>query len=169
MRSVRAVRPVGAGVHPAHVLRRWLRWPRGAAGEGAYATVELVAGIALLLLPVTLLVVTLPTWAERQSLAASAAHDAALALARSSSWPAGKARAEQIVEEMARNYGLRGNEPVQLTWDPDRGGAPVERGEMVTAVVRVPAPAVLIPGLGYIGRWDLTVRHSEIVDRYRSL
>ena len=45
----------------------------------------------------------------------------------------------------------------------------MERGETVTAVVSVPAPGVLIPGLGYIGRWDLTVRHSEIVDRYRSL
>ena len=152
-----------------HGVRRWRRRVRGVAGEGAYATVELVAGIALLLLPVTLLVLTLPTWAERQSLAASAAHDAAVALTRSSNWPAGKARAEQVVEGMARNYGLHGNEPVQLTWDPDRGGASVERGETVTAVVSVPAPGVLIPGLGYIGRWDLTVRHSEIVDRYRSL
>lgn len=137
--------------------------------EKGYATVELVAGIAFLLLPVTLLVLTLPTWAERQSFAASAAHDAALALARSSTWPSGKARAEQIVDEMARNYGLRSDEPVQLTWEPDRQGASVERGERVTAVVSVPTPGVFVPGLGYIGRWDLTARHTEIVDRYRSL
>ena len=137
--------------------------------EGGYATVELVAGIALLLLPVILLVLTLPTWAERKSLAESAAHDAALVLARSSSWPSGKARAEQVVEEMARNYGLRNDEPVEISWEPDREGAPVERGEKVTAVVSVPTPGVFVPGLGYIGRWDLTVRHTEIVDRYRSL
>lgn len=150
-------------------LRRRLPCPTRAWDDGAYATAELVMGIALLLLPVTLIVLTLPTWAERRSMAHSAAHDAALALARSSDWPAGKARAEAIVEEMARNYGLHEDESMRLTWEPDRGAARVDRGEKVTAVVEVATPGLFVPGLGFIGRWDLTVRHSETVDRYRSL
>jgi hypothetical protein len=146
-----------------------VRRPPQAADDRAYATAELVLGIALLLLPVMLIVLTLPTWAERRSMAHSAAHDAALALARSTDWPAGKARADQIVEEMAHNYGLRGDDSMRLTWEPDRGAARVARGETVTAVIRVPTPGVFVPGVGYIGRWELTVRHSETVDRYRSL
>jgi hypothetical protein len=70
---------------------------------------------------------------------------------------------------MARNYGLRGDDSMRLTWEPDRGVARVARGETVTAVIRVPTPGVFVPGVGYIGRWELTVRHSETVDRYRSL
>ena len=146
-----------------------LRLPAPGGDDRAYATAELVLGIALLLLPVTLIVLTLPTWAERRSMAHSAAHDAAVALARSTGWPTGRARAEQIVDEIARNYGLRGDDSLRLTWEPDRGTARVDRGEKVTAVVRVPVPGVFVPGVGSIGRWELTVRHTETVDRYRSL
>ncbi|MEI8001360.1 MAG: hypothetical protein WCI50_08415, partial [Actinomycetes bacterium] len=46
------------------------------AAAGGFAAIELAAGVALLLLPVTLLVVALPTWADRQTVARLAARDA---------------------------------------------------------------------------------------------
>jgi hypothetical protein len=125
-------------------------------------------GIALLLLPVTLVVLTFPTWAERRSMAHSVAYEAARAVARSRDWVAGKARAEQIAGEIAENYEMERWE-VELGWQPDRGASQVQRGEKVTAVVTVWAPGLFVPGLGDVGRRKLRATHTETVDRYRSL
>jgi cytochrome c-type biogenesis protein CcmH/NrfG len=125
-------------------------------------------GIAFLLLPVTLIVLTFPTWAERRSMAHSVARESALAVARSPDWVAGKAQAERMTEQIVRNYGLA-QEEVRLAWDPDRGATEVQRGERVTAVVTVAMPALFVPAVGDIGSWETTIRHTETVDRYRSL
>jgi hypothetical protein len=47
--------------------------PHGRSREGGYVAAELALGIGLLVFPVALLVLTLPTWSERQTTARSIA------------------------------------------------------------------------------------------------
>lgn len=135
--------------------------------DAAFATAELLLGIVLLLLPVSMLVVTFPTWAERHSMAESVAYEAAQTVARSGNWATGKRRAEALVAEMAANYGL-GRDQITLTWEPDRGDAPVERGEEVRAVVTIEVPAVAFPWGGEAGEWRTRAAKTATADLYRS-
>ncbi|MGH2687276.1 MAG: hypothetical protein ACRDKW_00490 [Actinomycetota bacterium] len=136
-------------------------------GDAAFATAELLLGVVLLLIPVSMLVVTFPTWAERRSMAESVAYEAAQTVARSSNWATGKRRAEALVAEMAGNYGLE-REQITVEWRPDRGEAPVERGERVRAAVAVEVPAVAFPWGGDAGAWRVTAEKTVTADLYRS-
>ena len=57
--------------------------------EHGFVAIEWVAAVAMLLLPVVVLVATLPTWAERRHAATVAAREAARDLQQH--WPAGNA------------------------------------------------------------------------------
>ena len=135
--------------------------------DAAFATAELLLGVVLLLMPVSILVVTFPTWAERRSMAESVAYEAAQTVARSNNWGTGKRRAEALVAEMGRNYGLT-RDQITLTWEPDRGEAPVERGERVRASVAVEVPAVAFPWGGGAGEWRIPAEKVVTADLYRS-
>lgn len=135
--------------------------------DAAFATAELLLGIVLLLVPVSMLVVTFPVWAERHSMAESVAYEAAQTVARSSNWGTGKRRAEALVAEMTANYGLA-REQITLTWEPDRGDTPVERGEEVRAAVAVEVPAVAFPWGGEAGEWRTRAEKTATADLYRS-
>ena len=128
--------------------------------ERGYVTLELVAGLALLVLPVGLLVLVLPTWFARQNLARLAAQQAARTAVVSGSFPAGSAAAAQV----AADGGLA-PEDLTLAFTPDSS---LSRGGVVTAQATVRMPAVSIPGLGTIGSFTWTARHTEPVDQYRS-
>jgi hypothetical protein len=141
---------------------------RPAIGDvAAFATAELLLGVVLLLVPVSLLVVTFPTWAERRSMAESVAYEAAQTVARSRNWGTGKARAGALVSAMATNYGLTPDK-IHVTWDPDRGEALVERGEQVRVIVTVDVPAVAFPWGGEAGEWKTTAEHTATADLYQS-
>jgi hypothetical protein len=88
-------------------------------------------------------------------------------VARSNNWATGKRRAEALVTEMARNYGLT-RDQVTLSWKPDRGEAPVERGERVRASVAVEVPAVAFPWGGGAGEWRIGSEKVVTADLYRS-
>jgi hypothetical protein len=140
----------------------------GSGREHGYVTSELLLGTALLLLPVAVIVLVLPTWAERRSMAHAIAHEATRAVVRAPDWPTGKRRAELIVQEMAANYKVD-PEGVRVQWEPDAGEAPLTRGQQVRAVVTVQVPTFPIAGLAGVASWEMTVTHTEVVDRYGSL
>ncbi|MGH9030896.1 MAG: hypothetical protein ACRDY4_01005 [Acidimicrobiia bacterium] len=132
-------------------------------GEQGYVAAELALGVGLLVFPIAMLVLTLPTWSERQSVARAIAREAARTVAVGGTCDPGAAG--DVGATMADNLGLRGGVDVALDC---ASGARLQRGGTVTARVTVSMPAVDIPGIGAVGAWSWTARHAEPVDQYRS-
>ncbi|HLI56322.1 MAG TPA: hypothetical protein VKY26_04720 [Actinomycetota bacterium] len=128
--------------------------------DSGFVTVELVLGLALLVLPVALIVLALPTWFARQDLARLAAQQAARAAVVNESPAAGQAAALQVTS----SDGLTGGQ-VSVSFDPSSSFDP---GGLVTADVSVPMPVFVIPGIGSAGSFRWTATFSERVDSYRS-
>lgn len=136
----------------------------GRSREDGYVAAELALGVGLLVFPVALLVLTLPTWSERQATARSIAREVSRVVAVAG--VCDRARATDTGHDMARNLGLSpGDVDVQLDCAPWQRLA---RGGNVRASVTVAVPAVTFPGIGSVGAWSWTAHHSEPVDQYRS-
>lgn len=132
--------------------------------RGSYAPLELALTTVLILFPTAILVVSLPTWVERQSLARLAAQEAARAVVLADTASAGTTAGQAIVAQMAVNHDV----------DPDDlavtfTGA-LERGGSVTATVTIRVPALAVPLLtdGPGPGFTLTSDHTEAVDTYRA-
>jgi hypothetical protein len=137
---------------------------RSGRGDHGFVATELAIGIGLLVLPVACLVLTLPTWSERQTTARAIAREVGRSTAIAGRCD--RAGAEALSREMAGNLGLdAGAVAVSLDCIP---GARLPRGGAVTARVTVRVPAVAIPGIGSVGAWSWTAAHTETVDPYRS-
>jgi hypothetical protein len=125
---------------------------------------ELAFGVAVLVLPVALLVLTFPRWSERQVTARVISREVARRAARDGLCDRGAAVA--LGATMASNLGMV---PADVAVDlrcPD--GAALAPGADVEALVTVVMPAVQVPGIGAVGTWSWTARHREPVDRYAS-
>jgi hypothetical protein len=132
--------------------------------ERGYVAGELALGIGLLVFPVALLVLTLPTWSERQTTARSIAREVSRVVAVAG--VCDRAAASETGLDMARNLGLAPADiDVQLDCAP---GERLRRGTSVRASVTVGIPAVTFPGIGSVGAWSWTAHHSEPIDQYRS-
>jgi hypothetical protein len=130
--------------------------------EGGFVATELVVGIAVLVVPVALLVLTLPSWSERQVTARVISREVARRAARDGVCDDGAARALAVA--MAHNLGVRSPD-VSVTLECT-GGPTLEPGTDVEARVTVTMPAVQLPGVGAVGAWSWTATHREPVDRY---
>ncbi len=82
-----------------------MRRARRRASESGFVAVEWVAAVALLLLPMVVLVASMPAWAERRNAATIAAREAARDLANR--WPNGDvASAVLVAQEVAADHGI---------------------------------------------------------------
>jgi hypothetical protein len=133
-------------------------------GEAGFVAVELVAGIALLVVPVALVVLTLPRWSERQVTARAIGREVARRAARAGVCDVGDARA--LAATMASNLGVPDRD-VEIELGCSDGSA-LAPGSDVEVAVTVTMPALQLPGLGAVGGWSWTARHREPVDRYVS-
>jgi hypothetical protein len=132
--------------------------------ESGFVATELAAGVALLVVPVALLVLTFPRWSERQLTALVISREVARLSARDGVCDRGAAR--DLGATMARNLGVA---PADLTVDlACADGSGLVPGGDVEARVTVAMPAVHVPGVGSVGEWSWTARHREPVDRYAS-
>ena len=130
--------------------------------EAGFVATELVLGIGLLVVPVALLVLTLPRWSERQVTARVISREVARRLARDGVCDVAGSRA--LGATMAGNLGVPG---AQVSVDVScAAGAALAPGGDVEARVTVSMPAVNLPGIGAIGAWSWTARHREPIDRY---
>ena len=130
--------------------------------EAGFVATELVLGIGLLVVPVALLVLTLPGWSERQVTARVISREVARRLARDGVCDVVGSRA--LGATMAGNLGVPG---AQVSVDVScAAGAALAPGGDVEARVTVTMPAVNLPGIGAIGAWSWTARHREPIDRY---
>jgi hypothetical protein len=129
-----------------------------------FVAIELALGVGLLVFPVAVLVLTLPAWSERQTTARAVAREVARTVARTG--VCDETAAVGLTDVMARNLGLpQGDARVRL--DCTNGAALVPGGEL-EASVTVRMPAVHIPGIGDVGEWSWTARHTQPVDQYGS-
>ena len=132
--------------------------------ESGYVAAELAIGVGLLLFPVALLVLTLPSWSERQTTARAIAREVGRVVAVRG--VCDRDRAVGTAASMAVNLGLA---PSELDVALDcAAGARLERGSDLHVAVTVRVPAVDIPGIGAVGEWSWTAHHDEPVDQYRS-
>jgi hypothetical protein len=132
-----------------------------APAEFGFVAIEWVAAIALLLLPIVVLVATIPGWAERRHAATVAAREAANELA--AAWPAGDpAIARLVATDVATDHGVDATDVVVRV--PSVGEA---RGDYVEVEVDVRMPAV---GFGRmaVGSWRFTAKAVRRIDDYRS-
>ncbi|MGH9011607.1 MAG: hypothetical protein ACRDYF_17450 [Acidimicrobiia bacterium] len=126
------------------------------------AVLETPLAVVLLLIPVAILVITLPTWPERQTIARAAAAKAARSAVLADSWDEGVQAGDDTVAQAGANAGLAtGDLAVDWAGTHRRGGA-------ITARVTVRMPALVLPGLGRVAAWTWTASHTEYVDQYRS-
>lgn len=141
-------------------LRRRLVTAR--ADERGFAPLTMTLGLGLLVIPVLLLVLTVPTWEERTVDARDAAANAARTLVTADTWAAGVAAADQTVATEATNDGLTASQMVV-----NYRGA-LTPGATVTATVTVTIPAGTIPGIAAFGTLHYTASSTQHVDSYRS-
>lgn len=123
----------------------------------------LVLGLGLIVIPVFLLVLTLPTWEARTVDARDASRNAVRALVTADTWSSGVAAANEAVHEIASNNGVS---------DADisaRYTGSLTRGSEVTATVTITLPDTAIPGIGTFGVSHYTASSTEEVDPFRSL
>ena len=131
------------------------------ASVGGFVAIEWVAAVALLLLPVVVLVATMPGWAERRHAATVAAREAARELVNE--WPGGDAAAAKLVAiDVAADHGIDASE-VEVRV-PAVGTA---RGTEVVVEVEVTMPAIGVRGMS-VGSWHYTARAARRIDDYRS-
>jgi hypothetical protein len=128
--------------------------------EAGFVAIEWVASIAVLLLPVVLLVATLPVWAERKHAAAGAAREAASAAVLRAEVDSGAA--QLVAREVAANYGIDSRD---VTVNVRPGAA---RGAYVTVDVHIRMPAIAVGGLFSAGAWTYTATQHRRLDDYRS-
>jgi hypothetical protein len=132
-----------------------------AIGDAGFAPLSLVLGLGLLVIPVLLLVLTIPTWIDRSVDARDAAANAARALATADTWADGQAAARQAVTEIATNDGIS---PADIQAGYSGSLVP---GGTVTATITVTIPAGVVPGVGHYGTVHYTASSTQHVDSYR--
>lgn len=151
-------------------LGRMSRAARGggraaALGDAGFAALEFVAGIGLLVLPIAILVLSVPQWAETQTSARSIAREAARVLATAESDAAGQRDAAAMAERIAANLGTELSAPVRFRGSVE---TPAGRESDVTASVTVRLPLLNLPFFSGLAAVDWVVEHTEPVDPYRS-
>jgi hypothetical protein len=130
--------------------------------EDGVVVAEFAYTVAFWLLPMAILVVSLPTWVERQSLARLAAQEAAREVALADDWAGGVAEGQAIVDQLAANHDVPPDD-VSVSFSGS-----LSRGAEVSAAVTVLIPAISIPLITDVPAFSYTSTHSELVDRYRS-
>lgn len=135
---------------------------RGPAEDGS-VPIEFALGVGLLLLPVAVLVLTFPTWAERQSLARLAAQEAARTVVLAADPATGHQAGTALAYRIAANHGAA-DAITAITY----AGAPV-RGGSITATVTVTIPLPGLPPFDLLPTPTWTTSHTEPIDPYRSL
>ncbi len=146
-------------------MRRLSR--RVARGEdgAAYAAVEMILVLGLILLPLLAGIAQIPRWVDAKSTADLAAQEAARQIVLADQRDEGVAAALETVGTVVSNRGLDVGsiEDVQFTGELVRGGT-------VTVTVTLQVPPVVLPGFGPIGgNISLSRSATERVDDYRQI
>lgn len=140
--------------------------PRRLAREesgAAYAAIEMVLVLGIILLPLLAGLAQLPRWIDAESTADLAAQEAARQMVLADTWEDGVAAGEAVIATVVANRGI----DVGAVTTVEFAGALV-RGGTVTVTVTLQVPPVVLPGAGSVGG-NISVSRSatERVDDYR--
>lgn len=127
------------------------------------AAIELPLAVGLLLLPISMIVMLVPQWPERQTVARAAAKDAATVFANAPDVATGRELAQASVAQAAANHGLPSESLTVVL------GGDWCRACTVMATVTVDIPAVDVPLVGTIGSFTWSASSSARIDDYRDL
>ena len=129
----------------------------------AYAAVEMILVLGLILLPLLAGIAQVPRWVDAVSTADLAAQEAARRYALADSADEGVAAAESVVATVVANRGMDVGDVEQVVIN-----GVLARGETVTVTVTLRVPPVVLPGVGEIGgTTGLSRSATERVDDYR--
>lgn len=117
------------------------------------ALVEFPVLVGLILIPFGILILSIPTWIERQTAARDAASESARYLVLSG--PTGAEGANQIVRDIEAGYGLAAGS-LQLEMPTE-----FVPGQALTVRVIVTIPAADLPLMGSFGDTTWTAEHTE--------
>jgi hypothetical protein len=129
--------------------------------SGSATPLTLLLGTTFIVLPVMILVLTLPAWEQRVVDAQDAARSAARALVTADNWGDGVSAANQAVAQLVSGDGLPSDD-LSVTYSGS-----LYPGGTVTAAVTVVIPAGNLPGLGFVGELHYTASSTAHVDSYR--
>ncbi len=145
----------------SHLGARVLREQIGAA----YAAVEMILVLGLILLPLLAGIAQIPRWVDAKSTADLAAQEAAREMVLADSWDEGRSAADLVVATVVENRGM----DVGSISDVDIVGD-LQRGGTVTVTVSIEVPPVVLPGFGPVGGTiNLSRSATERVDDYRQI
>jgi len=129
--------------------------------DHGFVAIEWVAAVGLLLLPVVVLVATLPVWAERRHAASVAAREAAREVVRE--WPEiDPAQATLVAREVVAAHGIDASDISVRFPSPDGS-----RGSIARVEVDVVMPAIAVMGVR-AGTWHYVAVGTRRIDDYRS-
>jgi hypothetical protein len=132
-------------------------------GDQGTAAVEMPLAVGLLLLPIAMVVMVVPQWPERQTLATAAAKEAASLYANAADPATGAAQARAAVGQAAANHGVpESSMTVSL-------GGEWCRACTVSASVTVAIPAIDVPFAGAVGGFEWTATSEARIDDYRNM
>lgn len=131
--------------------------------DAGAAAIELPLAVGFLLIPIAMIVMIVPQWPERQTVARAAAKEAATLYANAADEASGAQLARASVAHAAVNYGLPTS---ALTVDLVGEWC---RACTVTAAVTVDVPAIAVPFVGTVGAFTYTADSSARIDDFRSI
>lgn len=143
-------------------MMRFVHGLRSESGA-AYAAVELVLVLGLILLPLLAGIAQLPRWVDAKSTADLAAAEAARQVVLADTWQEGTDNARRVAESVVVNRGLEVGTMQPLVFDGE-----LVRGGTVTVTVTIQVPPIVLPGFGEVGgSISLSRSATERVDDYR--
>jgi hypothetical protein len=146
------------------VGRLWHRLVAEQAGA-AYAAVEMILVLGLILLPTIAGIAQLPRWVDAKSTADLAAQEAARQIVLADSMSEGVAAAEAVAYAVVANRGFDVSSGTSMSVVGN-----LERGATVTVTVALQVPPVVLPGFGPVGGTiSISRSASERVDDYRQI
>jgi len=137
--------------------------------RGAYAVIEMLLGVGLLLFPTIIVLAQVPGMLERNGVANLAAQEAARAMVLADGYAHGQDAGILIARSIAANHGLD-PDSVAVDFELEPPVGELVRGGTVTARVEIQFPMVTVPLVGPV--WEsftITREHTERVDDFRSL
>lgn len=137
--------------------------------QRGFGSATWMIGVAVVVLPLAVALLSLPRWYERADLARGLAREIAGVVARSESLPSGLARADEVVAAVAASARLSPAPGCRDGCISYSISGDLVRGQYVTARVVVDLPDLMIPFAGSINLGSWAAVHAERVEDFRSL
>lgn len=137
-----------------------------ASYDGGFVAAEWLAGLALLVVPVLLVVVTVPAWVSAHAAAASAAREGARAAGQAGTAHQARRRAVEAVGAVLSSRGIEQPPQIEVAL-PSTSSGHLAREGVVAVEVRIPTDGIVIGPINVQGP-TVVGSHRRSLDPMRS-